>query len=156
RGPDVAPMLPADGRAQQPAMFQGWPANPEAVFLLSAQMHGYMLPCGCSDPQVGGLERRYNLLQNLKDRGWPVLPLDLGDLAQKAGPVTLPTLQGPIKLAYPRKALETLGYQAASFGEYEASLSLIDVFSNWPLQELKPPLVAANLTEPKDFKEFVK
>ncbi|HTU89637.1 MAG TPA: hypothetical protein VMF69_06030, partial [Gemmataceae bacterium] len=46
-------------------LFPNW-GKPDFVVVLSAQQHGYMLPCGCSEPQVGGLERRYNFIQLLK------------------------------------------------------------------------------------------
>src|SRR5262249_55236313 len=42
-------------------LFRGW-TKPDLVIVLSGQQHGYVLPCGCSDPQFGGLERRYNFL----------------------------------------------------------------------------------------------
>src|SRR5262249_45536092 len=45
-------------------LFQGWP-RPELVLVLSGEEHGYLLPCGCSRPQVGGLERRYNFVEQL-------------------------------------------------------------------------------------------
>src|SRR5262249_53354198 len=68
-------------------LFFGW-GKPLFAVVLSAQQHGYLLPCGCSDPQYGGLERRYNFLQSLRlpkgqgGRGWPVVAYDLGDIAQ--------------------------------------------------------------------------
>jgi len=39
--------------------FQGWD-KPDLVLVLTAQQHGYMLPCGCSRPQVGGWSGGYN------------------------------------------------------------------------------------------------
>src|SRR5208282_4425390 len=62
--------------------YRDWP-KPDVAIVLSGELHGYLQPCGCSEPQKGGLARRYNLLQALtKDRGWPVVAADLGDLAQ--------------------------------------------------------------------------
>src|SRR5258708_803960 len=64
-------------------LFHDWPKNPELVLVLTGERHGYVQPCGCSSPQVGGVERLYNLVQLLKaERGWTVLPLDLGDTPQ--------------------------------------------------------------------------
>src|SRR5262249_26416788 len=105
-----------------------------------------------------GLERRYNLLRTLKERGWPVVPLDLGDLTQMHGPRELPNVQGKIKYRYTMQALKRMGYQAVSFGEYEAALSLIELFSDWAIQQQeddRPRVLAANMTEPKDFRQFV-
>src|SRR5882724_6944156 len=41
-------------------LFRDWPANrkPDVVLVLSGQEHGYLQPCGCSKPQLGGLVRR--------------------------------------------------------------------------------------------------
>jgi hypothetical protein len=58
-------------------LFEDWTAKPNLVLVLSGQQHGYMLPCGCSRPQLGGLERRYNFLQFVKKAGWPYVAFDL-------------------------------------------------------------------------------
>src|ERR671932_217760 len=55
-----------------PPLFPGW-GKPDLALVLSGQQHGYLQPCGCSDPQYGGFTRRYNLVQGLKERGWPVV-----------------------------------------------------------------------------------
>src|SRR4051794_9942237 len=34
--------------------FAGW-GKPDLVLVVSGQMHGYIGPCGCSVPQMGGL-----------------------------------------------------------------------------------------------------
>src|SRR5262249_46962426 len=61
---------PAATEPEIPAeYFRGW-SKPDLALLLSGEQHGYLLPCGCSRPQVGGLERRYNLLALLRQRGW--------------------------------------------------------------------------------------
>src|SRR5262249_24958085 len=108
---------------EQMGKFFGWP-KPDFVILLSAQMHGYLLPCGCSDPQFGGLERRYNLVKRLEKHGWPVVAYDLGDLPQTIGPAKLANVQGLIKYRYSMEALRAIGYSAVSFGEYEAAMPL--------------------------------
>src|SRR4051812_7535707 len=64
-------------------LFTHWPQNqkPEAVLVLTNQTFGYLSPCGCSRPQKGGLERRYNFMQSLRAKGWPVIGLDGGDIS---------------------------------------------------------------------------
>src|SRR5262245_13092873 len=43
--------------------FRDWPPQPpDLTLILTGQMHGYYNPCGCSRPQLGGLERRYNFI----------------------------------------------------------------------------------------------
>jgi hypothetical protein len=129
--------------------FRAWgPRKPDVVLLVSGEQHGYMLPCGCSDPQYGGLERRYNLLRLLKARGWPVAAVDLGNVAQKEGihgPVKLPNLQGLAKYVASMKALKAMGYTAVSLGEYEAALTFADVLANFALNEERPRVLAANI-----------
>jgi hypothetical protein len=127
-------------------LFRGWD-KPDLVLVLSGQQHGYVLPCGCSSPQVGGLERRYNFLQSLKKRGWPVVAVDLGDVPQNKGPMLLPNLQGLIKYRYSMMALKEMGYTAVSLGEYEASLKLTDVLAEYALQYETPRVVVANLID---------
>jgi hypothetical protein len=122
-------------------LFQGWP-RPELVLVLSGEQHGYLLPCGCSKPQVGGLERRYNFVQQLrKDRGWPVVALDLGDVAQQHGPQQLPNFQGGIKYIYAMKALREIGYAATSIGEYEAALPLDKALDGLLTHDVEQPRV---------------
>ena len=144
-------------------LFQGWP-EPEVVLLLTAQQHGYILPCGCSFPQYGGLERRYNFIQQLRqDRHWTVIPFDLGDIPQMKGPASLPNVQGLVKYRYTMKALKAMGYKAVSFGEYEAAQPLNDAMDEYALNEKEPPVLAANLInkaitfpdEKRPFKSYV-
>jgi hypothetical protein len=127
-----------------PRLFAGW-EKPDLVVLLSAQQHGYVLPCGCSDPQMGGLERRYNLMQLIRRKGWPLVAVDLGDVPQKRGIAHLPNLQGLIKYRYSMQALKIMGYTAVGVGEYEAHPSLFDTLGAWSLNEPKPAVLAGNL-----------
>ncbi len=127
-------------------LFIGW-GKPELVLLLSAQQHGYLLPCGCSHPQRGGLERRYNFLQTLKQRGWPVVAVDLGDIAQTQGPQILPNVQGLIKYRYSMEALKLMDYFAVGVGEYEGSLPLKEALDNYALNNPSPSVLCANLKD---------
>jgi hypothetical protein len=104
-----------------PADLERWD-RPDLTLLITGQQHGYLLPCGCSRPQVGGLERRYNFFQALSSRGWKTLPVDLGDISQMAGPVNLSNMQGLMKYRYSMQALKMLGYAAVGLGEYEGAL----------------------------------
>jgi len=140
-----------------PQLFQGWNTKPDFVLLLSGEQHGYLMPCGCSRPQKGGLERRDNFLQLLKAKGWTVLPVDLGDVPQTHGPAGLPNIQGLIKYKYSMESLKRMGYAAASFGKYEAGLSLDTVFGEWALNEPQPPILSANFAHKEGaYKEAIK
>src|SRR5262245_19731759 len=58
------------------SLFYGWPKDrkPELALVLTGQVMGYLQPCGCSAPQYGGFERRYNFVKRLQEvRGWPTV-----------------------------------------------------------------------------------
>jgi hypothetical protein len=128
--------------------FEGWPkAKPDVVLLITGEQMGYLGPCGCSEPQVGGLERRYNLVQRMKRAGWSVVSVDLGDVPQATGPAGLPNLQGTIKYVYAMKAMERIGYAGVGFGRHEAGFGLLELISQYSLNHPKPPVVMTNLME---------
>ncbi len=91
-GPDAkAQQPPAGGEASKEAPKElkefaaqhlpSWRGQqPELVIVVSGQQHNYEAPCGCTSPQYGGLERRYNVIKQLRDFGLPVVALDLGDI----------------------------------------------------------------------------
>ena len=90
-GSAVVSGVPAQPAGAQPAppLFTAWPKDtkPDAVLFITGQTYGYLQPCGCSRPQLGGLERRANLVKSLKDKGWPVTGVDLGDVLPVAGAI---------------------------------------------------------------------
>src|SRR5262249_10194918 len=137
--PPAAPVLEAARR-----LLEGRP-RPDLAVLVSGEQHGYLLPCGCSRPQYGGLERRYNLLQMLRRQGWPVAAVDLGDVPQREGPRNLPNVQGLIKYRYAMEAMDLMKYQAVGLGEHEAALSLFNVLGEYALNNPTPRVLAANL-----------
>jgi hypothetical protein len=134
------------------AMFREWPADrkPDLILMLSGQEHGYLQPCGCSEPQYGGLARRYNLLQNVRGRGWPVVALDLGDLldpAEHRGP------QSILKYKTSMEALKLMNYLGVAIGQYECSApTLLDVMAEYSIQpDADPPVLFSNLMSKQNF-----
>ena len=127
-------------------LFRDWD-KPDLALIVTADQHGYLLPCGCSKPQKGGLERRYNFIQMLKDRGWPVAAVDLGNVPQVTAPADLPNLQGLIKYRYAMKAMKVMNYTAVGIGAHEASMPLFDALAEYALNESKPAVVSSNLLD---------
>jgi hypothetical protein len=128
--------------AKPPTLFQFWPHDrqPDLVLLFSGETYGYVQPCGCSKPQYGGLERRYNFMRGLiRDRHWPVFAIDLGDLAQRNGPQAL------AKYRYTMQAYQRLTYVAVGVGRNEMALPLIDALSEYSLNNPTPRVLVANL-----------
>jgi hypothetical protein len=153
-GQPAFPQPPASEKAPSskpiPAtIFQDWPANrkPDVVFVLSGQQHSYLKFCGCTEPQLGGFERRYNFVQKLRERGWPVIGLDLGDLVwHQSGTIHE---QSILKYEAAIKSLAAIGYAALAVGEYDFKLPLTDGLSNTVLQKPRafPRLLCANLAD---------
>lgn len=136
-------------------LFRGWD-KPDMVLVLTGSQHGYLLPCGCSRPQKGGLERRHNFVQALRERGWTVAAVDVGDIAQMHGPRGLANEQGLLKYVYSMRALKKIGYSAVSFGAYEAALPLDSALAEYALQDPVPRVLAANLKDrEKNFPEML-
>jgi hypothetical protein len=126
--------------AVETPLFQNWP-RPDFVLLLSGQSNGFLQPCGCSEPQKGGYERRYNFVQTLKARGWPVVAADLGDVIAHDGPQKL------LKYQVAMTAMKLIGYTAVGVGLREIEASVYDVVGQYALNDPVPALVAANLHE---------
>jgi hypothetical protein len=143
--PDPGPD-PAEGQVE-PESFQGW-NKPDLALVVSGQMFGYLQPCGCSRPQLGGLARRYNFIhgQLIKERGWPVVSVDVGDVGDvlpRRGPQSL------LKYVTAMKGLQLLRYPAIGVGQNEMALPLIvglAEFTSDP-QNTSPRVLAANLIE---------
>ncbi len=111
-----------------PQEFRKW-EKPLVALVLSGQMHGYVDPCGCSEPQNGGLIRRYNFIQSLltgastlEKARWDVVGLDLGELAQAQGI----QLQNLLKFDLSVKSLARMNYRAFGIGRDETLLPLFD------------------------------
>ena len=123
-----------------PVFFKNQPP-PDLVLLLSGQMYGYLQPCGCARPQLGGLERRFEALKKLRDKGWPVSAADLGDLAPKQT-----DRQGRIKFETALKTLHLMNYAAIGVGLTEVTMSLEETLGVG-LNYQPPAFLAANLID---------
>jgi 2',3'-cyclic-nucleotide 2'-phosphodiesterase (5'-nucleotidase family) len=95
-------------------------ASPEFVLFITGQQRGYIEPCGCTGlaNQKGGLVRRFTLTRELADRGWPVVPIDVGNQVRRFGP------QADIKFQMTIEGLKQMGYQAIGFGPDDLRLSV--------------------------------
>lgn len=126
-------------------LFALWPkdAKPDAVVVLSGQSFGLLQPCGCSRPQLGGLERRANFMKGMRDKGWPVIGADLGDIYPNK---SLVEEQASLKYITAMKSLKEMGYVAVGLGKSEFDHGLIQVLGAYALQTADPPqILAGNL-----------
>ncbi len=126
-------------------LFDSWPKNqkPDAVIFFSGQTYGFVQPCGCSRPQMGGLERRAYFVNTLKAKGWPVAGVDLGDLYPEKAAVED---QSWLKYVATMNALRDMGYLAVGVGKTEISADLMKLIAQYALQkEQRPFTLAANV-----------
>ncbi|MBN2210315.1 MAG: hypothetical protein JW709_02860 [Sedimentisphaerales bacterium] len=122
----------------QPRPVSAPPSPPEDAFavFITGNWMGRMEPCGCSDMQLGGIDRRTHLLKAVPDNRRLLL---------EAGPVLAKqNRQQQLKLEAFLFSLKYLGYDAVGLTPYE-----IDVTRNQlnMAADKRPPLVVTNMDE---------
>jgi hypothetical protein len=142
-----------DGAPAQ-VLFDKWPTDrkPDLVLALSGQMYGYLQKCGCSNPQRGGLERRYNFIESLKARGWEVVGLDVGDVPKPLA-YTPTSEQTLTKYDFGMQALKMMNYKAVGVGKEELAMPLLNALTKYSVQKGNefPKVHAANIANREDF-----
>lgn len=126
-------------------LFAEWPRDqrPAAVLVVSGQTYGFLQPCGCTRPQLGGIERRAQLVRSLKTKGWPVAGVDLGDIYPQQMYVRK---QGLLRYETIMQALQAMNYLAVGVGKADIEAELDKLLAVYALQHDRPPyLLAANL-----------
>jgi hypothetical protein len=125
-------------------LFAQWPGKgqqkPDAAIILTGQTYGLLQPCGCSRPQKGGLERRMQLMNTLKAKGWPVAGVDLGDIYPDK---TSFQDQGLLRYKTTMNALREMGYIAVGVGKTEFTVEIDRVLGEYALQKQQPPFILA-------------
>jgi hypothetical protein len=121
--------------------FDGW-AKPKLAIVITGRQDGYIEPCGCAglENQKGGLSRRDTFMAGLLERGWNLLPIDVGGLVHRFGK------QAEIKFGISVEALKLMKYQAVGFGADDLRLSAGDVAASVAGQDgAESIFVAANV-----------
>jgi len=151
---DQVAAAPPESKVEQQVLFETWPQvrQPDLVLVLSGQTYGYLQKCGCSHPQKGGLERRYNFIESLKARGWEVIGLDVGDVPRPL-PYTPTTQQTLTKYEMAMQAMKLMGYKAVGVGKEEMALPLLEGLTKYTLQKGNeyPKVHSANIANPEEF-----
>jgi hypothetical protein len=102
-----------------------WP-KPKVAIAITGMEQGYIEPCGCAglERMTGGISRRYTLLQDLrKNRGWPLVALDVGGLANGFGQ------EAEIKFRKLVESKEKMAYNAVAFGVDDLRIPAADLVS---------------------------
>ncbi len=136
--------------------FASWSqAPPAAVLVVSGEQNGYLQPCGCTDGQLGGLGRRYDLIEKLRAKGWPVAAVDLGNLIHNPAGSRGGPQQERIKFDTALKALAAMNYSAVAVGPEDLKIGVEQTLGL--LMNLKSPLfLSANLKPTEGFEDAVR
>jgi hypothetical protein len=122
-------------------IFEGWP-KPDVALVFTAEQDGYLEPCGCTglENQKGGLKRRFTMLKQLRDKGWPLIVMDAGGQEKNTGK------QAYLKGDFSYKALLKMGYDVIGFGENDLKLEILSIVLNAFNPDAESnPLVSANV-----------
>ena len=126
--------------------FADWP-TPSAALVISGEQFGYLEPCGCTEGQHGGLLRRADMLEKLRDeKQWPLALVDLGSLIKAPSLARGGPEQIKLKFRAALQALSTLKYNALALSPEDLKLGIdetVGQFLNMPDGPLR--VVAANV-----------
>ncbi|PHQ33729.1 multiheme c-type cytochrome [Rhodopirellula bahusiensis] len=116
------------GGGQEPEDYNSWP-EPSLTLFVTGQQHGYIEPCGCTglENQKGGVARRMTFLNQLREKGWDMAPIDAGNLVRRYG------RQAEIKFHRSLEALREMDYVSVGLGPDDVRLSVNDL-----IQEASP------------------
>lgn len=121
---------------------------PAGVLIISGEQLGYLEPCGCTQGQLGGLIRRYDLVDRLANKQkWPVALVDLGSLIKDPASARGGPEQTKIKFHTALKALAAMKYDALALSPEDLRVGVdeaVGQFLNMPGD--RPKVVAANVT----------
>ena len=115
---------PFDPIKENGPIFVGW-GVPRVALVITGQQNGYLEPCGCAglDRMKGGLSRRYSFIKGLRDKGWPVIALDVGGMCNSFGK------QAELKFHTTASAMRAMGYDAIALGKAELGFPAADLLS---------------------------
>jgi len=141
RGRGVDAELVETFRGRNGAVFTDWP-QPQALLVITGELDGYIEPCGCTgkENQKGGLSRRLNFLQAVKESGWEAVAVDLGGQVKRFGRQTEAKFHSIVD------GLRSMNYAAVGFGPGDLRLPAEElVAAVAPIGDEPTPYVSANV-----------
>ena len=117
--------MPFDPIKENGPIFVGWP-KPKLALVITGNQEGYLEPCGCAglDRMKGGMSRRYSLFRQLREEnGWPVVGIDVGNIAKGFGK------QAELKFQIAVNAMSEMRYSAATLGPTDLHLPTAEVMA---------------------------
>ncbi len=116
--------VPFDPIAVNGKIFVDWP-KPKLALVITGNQEGYLEPCGCAglDRMKGGMSRRYTLFRQLRQKGWPVVGIDVGNIAKGFGK------QAELKFQISINAMSEMHYSTATLGLTDLHLPAEEVMA---------------------------
>ena len=108
-------------------------------------MNGYLDPCGCTEGQLGGLGRRYDLLQRMDAQKIPSVRIDLGGLTKDPANARGGLKQAEVKFNTAIEALEAMKYDAVALSPEDLKFGIVQTLMEFVNAKDKLPIVAANV-----------
>ncbi len=132
-----------------------WP-KPAAAFIITGEQDGYLEPCGCTSGQLGGLRRRFDLVETLREKQkWPLALVDLGSLIKDPASARGGPEQTKAKFVVALKALGLLKYDALALSAEDLRNGVDEAFAQFLDLGEQPKVVAANVTAASGFEKNV-
>jgi hypothetical protein len=153
--PGEAPPDAAKAGAGSKLFADWWSPQPACVLVISGEQDGYLQPCGCTDGQLGGLGRRYDLIEKIRAQNWPVAPIDLGNLVHNPGSSRGGFEQEKVKFGIALKALASMKYDAVALGPEDLKLGVMETMGQL-LNAKEPPFLAANVKPADGFEGTIR
>lgn len=138
-------LLTAAGLAAGVALVPG--RSGDLIVVFSGEMKGYLSPCGCTKPMLGGIARRGAVIERLARGERPIL-LENGDLTAADG------RQDELKAETIADAFGAMGYDAVGLGEKD--LELGEEFLQAIQARTSARLICANLTDTEGRRLFAR
>lgn len=150
---------PAGGAGSQSGastkLFADWP-TPVATLLISGEQNGYLEPCGCTSGQLGGLRRRYDLIQRIREQHkWPLALVDLGSLIKDPASARGGPEQIKLKFNVALKALELMKYDALTLSVEDLKVGVGEALGQFINLAEKPRVVVANVKPTAGFDQTI-
>ncbi len=140
--PAASAAEPASTRSK---LFADW-KNLRGTIVITGEMNGYLDPCGCTEGQLGGLGRRFDLLARMKAQGIPAVKIDLGGLTKDPANARGGMVQAKEKFNTAIEALEKMHYDAVALAPEDLKFEVFETLGIYLNQKDKLPIVAANVT----------
>ncbi len=143
-----------DGAPSSDKLLADWPTVRGAL-VITGDQEGYQEPCGCTDGQLGGLRRRYDLVERLRAQKLPLGLVDLGNLLKDPVAARGGLEQSKIKFTTSLKALALLKYDVLAPGPEDLKVGVDEALAQYLNLGERPKVVAANVAGKQGFETLL-